>query len=151
MNRLGAGLIAGVGATAVLSGLMLAKSAMGLLPELDVIAMISQMTGLGMGAAWGLHFAIGAVWGILFALVAPMVPGSGCWLRGAIFSAAPWLAMMLLMMPMAGAGLLGLSLGIAAPLMTLMLHLVFGAVMGAAYGILARQHDWVGGEVTRPR
>jgi hypothetical protein len=45
--------------------------------------------------------------------------------------------MMIVMMPMAGAGFFGQVLGIAAPVMTLMLHLVFGAVLGAVYGIRA--------------
>jgi len=44
---------------------------------------------------------------------------------------------MFVMMPMAGAGVFGLDLGMAAPVMTLMLHLVFGAVLGAVYGTRA--------------
>ena len=43
--------------------------------------------------------------------------------------------MMIIMMPMAGAGLFGMSLGIMAPLMTLMLHLIFGLVLGWIYGL----------------
>ena len=35
-----------------------------------------------------------------------------------------------MVMPMAGAGLFGMKLGMMAPLMTWVLHLVFGAVMG---------------------
>ncbi len=41
--------------------------------------------------------------------------------------------MMVLIMPMADAGMFGLELGIMAPIMTLMLHMIFGAVMGAVY------------------
>lgn len=33
-------------------------------------------------------------------------------------------------MPMVGAGLFGLQMGIMAPMMTLVLHLIFGAVFG---------------------
>lgn len=47
---------------------------------------------------------------------------------------APWLIMMIAMMPMAGAGLFGMGIGVAAPAMTLMLHLIFGAVLGAIFG-----------------
>ncbi len=46
--------------------------------------------------------------------------------------------MMLIPMPMAGAGLFGLKLGPMAPVMTLVLHLVWGAVLGAAYARLGR-------------
>jgi hypothetical protein len=45
--------------------------------------------------------------------------------------------MMVVVIPMAGAGLfsmnLGANLGIMAPIMTFVLHLVFGAVLGAVY------------------
>mgnify|MGYP000169687771 CR=1 FL=1 len=43
---------------------------------------------------------------------------------------------MLLPLPMAGAGFFGLSLGMMAPIMTLVLHLVYGAVLGAAGGTI---------------
>lgn len=65
-----------------------------------------------------------------------MLPGA-FWLRGMLFSIAPWLVMMIVMMPMAGAGFFGLNLGMAGPVMTLVLHLIFGAVLGAVYGARA--------------
>jgi len=42
--------------------------------------------------------------------------------------------MMVVLMPMAGAGLFGMSMGVMAPVMTLVLHLIFGAVLGWVYG-----------------
>lgn len=39
-------------------------------------------------------------------------------------------------MPMAGAGIFGLNLGMMAPVMTLVLHLIYGAVLGAVYAAL---------------
>ncbi|MBI5011273.1 MAG: hypothetical protein HZC06_00110 [Methylocystis sp.] len=36
---------------------------------------------------------------------------------------------------MAGAGLFGINFGAMAPFMTLMLHIIFGAVLGGAYGL----------------
>ena len=44
--------------------------------------------------------------------------------------------MMVMVMPMAGAGLFGMKMGLMAPMMTLVLHLVFGAVLGWIYGKL---------------
>lgn len=91
-----------------------------------------------------MHFMIGIVWGIAFALTSRMSPGP-FWLRGMLLSIAPWLIMMVVMMPMAGAGFFGLALGMAAPVVTLVLHLVFGAELGAVYGVpytVSHRHDW---------
>lgn len=46
--------------------------------------------------------------------------------------------MMIIVMPMAGAGLFGLNIGIMAPVATLILHLIFGAVLGYTYAKLLR-------------
>ncbi|HXI87962.1 MAG TPA: hypothetical protein VNH64_10920 [Parvularculaceae bacterium] len=40
-------------------------------------------------------------------------------------------------MPMAGAGVFGMKLGMMAPATTHMLHLILGAVIGGVYGALA--------------
>jgi uncharacterized membrane protein YagU involved in acid resistance len=133
---IGRGVLAGIAATVVLSVLMVMKAAMGLMPELNPIAMISNMLGMPMPVGWVMHFMIGIIWGIAFALTSRMFPGA-FWLRGMLFSIAPWLVMMIVMMPMAGAGLFGMNLGMPAPVMTLMLHLIFGAVLGAVYGARA--------------
>ncbi len=42
--------------------------------------------------------------------------------------------MMIAVMPMAGAGLFGMNFGMMAPGMTMVLHIVFGAVLGVVYG-----------------
>ena len=44
--------------------------------------------------------------------------------------------MMILVMLMTGAGLFGMHLGLGAPIATLMLHWVYGAVLGAVFGKL---------------
>jgi len=142
MNNIGKGLIAGFVATVVLSMLMLMKSAMGLMPELDVVAMLSGMMGTGPAMGWLGHFMIGTVaWGGLFGLIEPSLPGEGYWLKGIVLGVGAWLLMMAMVMPMAGAGFFGMNLGMTAPVMTLMLHIIFGAVLGGAYGALqGRQH-----------
>ena len=43
--------------------------------------------------------------------------------------------MMVAVMPMADAGFFGLKFGIMAPVMTLVLHVIFGAVLGGIYGL----------------
>ncbi len=81
------GLVAGFAATVVLSALMVMKSVMGLMPELDVIAMLSKMMGgLSPTMAWIAHFMIGTVvLGGLFAWLDPHLPGKRHWLKGVTF------------------------------------------------------------------
>lgn len=137
MDGIAKGVIAGFVATVVLSALMLMKSAMGLMPELDVIAMLGGMMGTGAFMGWMAHFVIGSIlWGGFFAVVAPNLPGRSLWLKGMTFGVGAWILMMVAVMPMAGAGPFGANLGMAAPVMTLMLHVIFGAVLGSVYAAL---------------
>lgn len=134
MGNVGKGILGGLAGTAVMSALMLMKSAMGVMPQLDVIHMLSGMMGVSAAVAWVIHFMIGAIWGVLFALVYRAIPGGGSVVKGMLFGVGAWVMMMVLVMPMAGAGLFGMKLGMMAPVMTLVLHIIFGAVMGLVYG-----------------
>jgi len=131
------GLVAGFIATVVLSALMLMKQRMGLVPQLDPIEMLTKMAGASTPAlGWVPHFLIGTVvWGSLFPIFDAIVPGGSHWLKGTLFGIGAWLLMMILVMPMAGAGLFGMALGIMVPIATLVLHLIFGAVLGGTYGL----------------
>lgn len=137
MQNVGKGMIAGFAATVVLSALMVMKSAMGLMPELNVIAMLTQMMNASSPiVGWIIHFVIGTlVWGTLFAWLDPSVPGHSHWLKGVVFGIAAWALMMVIVMPIAGAGFFGMQLGMMAPVMTLVLHIIFGAVLGGIYGL----------------
>jgi hypothetical protein len=134
---IGRGIVAGFVATVVLSAMMVMKQSMGLMPELNPIAMISSMAGLTSPiVGWIGHFVIGTVfWGAGFAILGPYLPGP-YWLRGIVFAIGAWLLMMILVMPMAGAGLFGVALGMMTPVATLLLHIVFGLVLGGVYGLL---------------
>ena len=139
MTNFKAGLVAGFSATVVLSAMMVAKSMMGVMPELDVIHMLSGMMGAPAILGWLAHFMIGTLaWGGGFAVLYGLIPGSGAVVKGIVFGIAAWLGMMVMVMPMAGAGLFGMAFGIMAPMMTLILHIVFGAVLGAVYQAQAR-------------
>ena len=141
-------MVAGFTATVVMSGMMLMKQGMGLMPQLNPIAMLTEMVRASTPVVgWVLHFMIGTVmWGILFALLAPRLPGA-MWLSGVLFGIGAWLLMMV--MPMAGAGFFGLGMGIAAPVLTLVMHVVFGAVLGGVYGALTHGIDPTLAHVTR--
>ncbi len=140
MTRYVAGVVAGFAATIVLSTIMVIKASMGVMPGLDVIALLSAVLG-NPGVplvGWIVHFAVGTVlWGLLFAIIYPSLPGP-FWLRGAVFSIGAWLAMMVVLMPIAGKGLFATATGMGpmVAIATLVLHLVYGIVLGAVFGAL---------------
>ena len=142
MHNVKEGVRAGLVATAILSMLMVMKAAMGLMPTLDIISMLSGLMGCGPVRGWIADFMIGAfIFGGMFALLEPTLPGGKLWLKGVIFGVGAWLAMMLAVMPMAGAGFFGMNLGMVAPIMTLVLHVIYGAVLGCVYAALqSREH-----------
>jgi uncharacterized membrane protein YagU involved in acid resistance len=140
-----AGLIAGFIATVVLSILMIAKSSMGLMPQLnpieDIVHVANVLTGvtLPLPLGWIGHFLLGTVvWGIIYAALQAILPGAPI-VKGLVFGALAWLAMMIFFMPLAGNGLFALSLGPQATVATLVLHLVYGAVLGVVYAKVAHE------------
>ncbi|MDP3959482.1 MAG: hypothetical protein Q8Q26_05330 [Pseudorhodobacter sp.] len=138
MQNISVGLLAGFVATVVLSAMMIAKGMMGVMPELDVIAMLSMMMGAPAAVGWLAHFMIGTIaWGGGFAVLYALIPGGTALLKGIVFGVAAWLGMMIMVMPMAGAGLFGMTMGLMAPMMTLVLHVIFGAVLGVVYHMRA--------------
>ncbi len=137
MEKLPAGLGAGFVATLVLSALMVAKGMMGLMPDLNVIAMLSTMMGGAMIIGWLIHFLIGTVvWGGAFAMIHDHLPDGSLTAKGVVFAIGAWILMMTLVMPVAGAGLFGMKMGIMAPIMTLILHVIYGAVLGFVFQML---------------
>ncbi len=84
----------------------------------------------------GLDLAAGMIWAMLFAFDANdrliVFPG---WVRGLLFALPPYLLSLIVFLPLVGGGFLGQRLG-AGPLPiigTLVLHLVYGMVLGAMY------------------
>jgi hypothetical protein len=134
------GLIAGFVATVVLTILMMMKKMLGVMPELDPVRMLSEMAAQNMGMepnimiGWIMHFMIGSVaWGGAFIVLNNVLPGTSQIAKGISLGIVAWFMMMIGPMPMSGAGLFGLNMGILAPVMTFMLHIVFGVVLGAVF------------------
>ena len=145
MGHLKNGFIAGFAATLALSAIMVMKTSMGLMPDLNPIQMLEQMmhSRLGLPATpimgWIMHFAIGTVlWGGIFSMIISFIPGKSFVAKGIIFATGAWLLMMLIPMPMSGAGLFGINIGPMAPVMTLVLHWIWGIVLGATFKKLDR-------------
>lgn len=142
MNKYLNGMLSGFAATIVLSIMMILKGTMGFMPQLDVIKMLSSMMGMPqfLALGWMAHFLVGTVvWGILFSLLIPRLPGKNYVRMGISLGILAWGLMMVVVMPMAGAGLFGLALSPMAPVATLVLHVIYGAVLGFVYGFGAEK------------
>lgn len=151
MRNVSRGMAAGLAATLALSALMIVKATFGLLPEVDVIGLLAEASATSRTLGWIIHLVIGIVlWGGLFARFYPYVPGSNPLRKGLVFATAGWLVMMLVVLPLAGVGLFGLGVGMILPVMTLLLHWVFGTILGAAYGRSARRVKTVVRDETAP-
>ncbi|MDA3922891.1 MAG: hypothetical protein PF501_19765 [Salinisphaera sp.] len=137
MGQIGKSVVAAFIATVVLSLAMIIKAFSHLLPAFNAIELIHGITGGPLIMGWVGHFVIGTlVWGTLFALFYALLPGRGALAKGLAFSVAAWLAMMVLFMPVAGAGFFGLAIGAPVILAALVLHLIWGVVLGLSYARL---------------
>ena len=132
MNKLTSGVIAGLVATVVLSVMMVLKGMMGVMPELDIISMLASMMGASALVGWLMHFMVGVGYGVAFSQINAFLPGC-LTVKGIIIGVLGWLVMMLMLMPMMGAGMFAMKMGMMAPVMTLVLHIIFGAVLGFVY------------------
>jgi hypothetical protein len=131
------GMIAGFVATLVLSALLLLKSTMNIVPELNIIRLLVSLGSIQVGAAWADHFIVGViVWGLLFGAYDSVATRPAHWLKGIIFGVFAWIMMGLLFLPLAKVGVFGYKLGPMAAVVTLVYHLVYGAVLGTTYGLL---------------
>lgn len=98
---------------------------------------LTQNTGEALVLSLGLHFTVGIIWALVYAaFFAPRMTGTG-WRKGALFSLLPWILSLVVFFPLVGAGFFGFALG-AGPLPAfgnLILHLAFGATLGAVYAL----------------
>ncbi len=132
MNKIASGVIAGLVATIVLSVMMVIKGKMGVMPELNIISMLAGMMGASAIVGWLIHFMVGLGYGVAFSQINGLLPGSYV-VKGIIIGILGWLVMMLMLMPMMGVGMFAMNMGMMAPVMTLVLHIIFGIVLGLVY------------------
>lgn len=88
--------------------------------------------------AIGINLIVGWVLALVYARWAePMLSGPG-WRKGMIFSLVPFLLSLVVFLPFFGGGLFGIGLG-AGPLPivgNLVLHLVYGGILGTVYALM---------------
>ena len=93
-----------------------------------------------------LFFVAGILWAIAYALwIEPRLPGRD-WLKGMTFSLLPTFVSWFVVLPLLGAGPLGLGLGagLVPAAGELLRHLVYGAALGLAYPmLLLARRPWV--------
>ena len=131
------GMVAGLVATLVLSGLMVINSATDLMPQIHIIRWLTAVGTLSVPSAWMDHFIVGVIiWGLLFAVYDGAASRPAPWLKGIIFGVFTWLMMMVTFMPLAGAGFFGAKVDIPTHIGLFVLNLIFGAVLGVTYGFL---------------
>jgi len=103
--------------------------------------LVTDRTTDQVALALAVNLAIGLILAVIYAyFVEPALSGPG-WKRGMLFALVPWLLSILVFLPLVGGGVLGLSLGagILPVLGNLILHLVYGAVLGGYYAIATDQ------------
>ena len=101
------------------------------LPKGNAADMLGGAMGGNIMLGWAAHLMIGIVLALIYAAVASHIPGPPA-IRGALYSIAPWLLAMLVVMPMMGMPVFGG--GTAPAIGSLINHLAYGLVLGAIYG-----------------
>lgn len=130
------GMFAGLVAAVVLAAAMHLASQLAILQPFNFVPILGTLTGTGELGGLILHCLTGCVWGAIFAHLDPDLPGDNLRQRGVIFSLGLAVLMLVLFLPLAGAGFLGMKLGALMPLYVLLAHMGFGAIMGGFYAWL---------------
>ena len=113
---------------------------------------ITRRTADATVLAVGLNLLVGWLLALAYARWAEPALGGPGWRKGMLFALVPWLLSLALFLPLLGGGFFGAGIG-AGPLPVLgnlVLHLVYGGILGAVYGLMAEdsleasEADWAG-------
>ncbi|MDQ3226659.1 MAG: hypothetical protein M3Q50_08525 [Chloroflexota bacterium] len=104
---------------------------------------LAAMTADRIVVAIGANLVMGLLLAMVYArYVEPRLEGASLW-KGVRFALIPWLLSLVLFLPFMGGGMFGMDIG-AGPLPilgNLILHLVYGAILGLVYAEAAE--DWL--------
>jgi len=139
-----AGFVASVAMVLAFAAAFVAAVILGQLPVPFVAAWFRGLTSNALidtaqpnlYTATAIFFVGGLIWALLYGLVFERRFSGPAWKRGVTFAMVPWLFSLLVFMPLVGGGFLGVGLG-AGPLPivgNLILHVVYGAVLGIVWG-----------------
>lgn len=136
--------LAGLTATLVMSGVQAMAPLMGV-PRMNIAAMLGSMLGGSVPLGWLMHLVLGSiVWAAIYAYaVEPRLDGAP-WVRGLTYGLVLAMVVGIAGFPLVGGmfpsltpkpGFLGFgSGGIMGAMGVVIGHLVYGVVLGAAYG-----------------
>lgn len=130
------GIASGLVGTIAAGGMLLMNNALHKIPELHVARTLAALLGSPDRplVGWVAFLVLGiVVFGVLFALAAPRIPVQSYLVKGLLFGIASWLLMMVVMMPLAGAGLFGIARGTMLAPAALVLNLVYWVVVSQIY------------------
>jgi hypothetical protein len=140
MTSLGHAIAGGLVATFVVGAMLMIKNAIGAFPDVHIPQTLSVVIGMpGNLIAGGIAFAVIGMFllSLVYAVISPRIPFQSKLTKGLIFGFALWLAVMLVVMPLAGAGMFALNRSAVVPAVHLVIMLVYAlvlALMSAAGG-----------------
>lgn len=135
-NILFNGAISGFIAVVVMTIFMMIAKKTGMAPKgLDIGLMLGSMIiknnpDKARKVGMMMHIINGAIFGIIFVFIGNYLIFSNVLLQALTWSVILWLIMMVIIMPMMGKGIFGKNISPKVPLLTLILHLIFGLVLG---------------------
>ena len=152
------GMVAGLIATIALSVVMMLQSVSGVMPDVNVTAILGEIANEIAGlpdtsvVGWFLHGIVGVViGGGFFAIAYAYFPGPTAVVRGMVYAVMVWLLMMVAIMPMGDLGFFGMEVSGTVPVVMLVLQLLFGAILGFSYEKLTRQNKGLQYPRARPK
>lgn len=151
MTRLKTGFMSGALATYITGSLLLMNNALRQFPDVQIVKPLSALLGAPGQTVVGVIaiLIIGIfVFGGLFAEYAQRLPVHTALARGLVIGAASWLVMMLVYMPLTGAGLFGMERTAVVPFITLLLNLVYWVLLSVTYRWLTAPVEMTGGAET---
>lgn len=134
------GLIAGFIATLAILLLLILKDMVGLSYNLNTMPLLRSLSQqpnpllISPAIGWIIHFLIfSLLWSFVFTLITAKGLRHPVRIYAMGFCLFAWLFMMLLTMPLAGNGYFALQKDLWAPLLSLLLHLVWGWILAIVY------------------
>ncbi len=135
MINIAKGVISGVVASVLVSGGVYLASMLGFVQSLDPMRAAAGIALHPASLSWVAYFILGALlWGTVFALLSPVLPGP-FWCKGTAFGALAWLLTVAIAQAAEASTMEALALG------PIMVHLLFGALLGLTYGTLLDESE----------
>lgn len=150
MSRVQKGVVAGLAATIAVSALEAVNQYLGWVVGFPrLLSVMLGMPNLAI-AGWIANTIAGVlILGPIFGILCPRLPGSSAESKGIIFAVGAFLIMGMTVAPMAGVGVFGLAAGFGGLAWMLLVHAVYGVVLGNVYAKLVRRekrgHAVIGG------